>query len=101
MSLSSCGKIRAMDVLPIDAFLPQIISLLPRQGALVLTAEPGAGKTTRVPPAVLEAGILPAHAPRIVVLQPRRIAAKAVAARIAQERGWTLGDQVGYTEAYN
>ena len=65
-------------------------------GALVLTAEPGAGKTTRVPPALLEAGILPAHAPRIVVLQPRRIAAKAVAARIAEEHGWILGDQVGY-----
>ncbi len=96
MSLSSCGKIQPMDVLPIDAFLPQIIALLPRQGALVLTAEPGAGKTTRVPPALLEPGILPAHAPRIVVLQPRRIAAKAVAARIAQERGWTLGHQVGY-----
>ncbi len=96
MSLSSCGKIQPMDVLPIDAFLPQIIALLPRQGALVLTAEPGAGKTTRVPPALLEAGILSASAPRIVVLQPRRIAAKAVAARIADERGWMLGDQVGY-----
>ncbi len=85
-----------MNVLPIDTFLPQIISLLSRQQALVLTAEPGAGKTTRVPPALLEAGILSAGAPRIIVLQPRRVAAKAVAARIAEERGWTLGHQVGY-----
>lgn len=96
MRSTSCGKIHPMNVLPIDTFLPQIISLLSRQRALVLTAEPGAGKTTRVPPALLEAGILTANAPHIVVLQPRRIAAKAVASRIAQERGWTLGNQVGY-----
>ncbi len=96
MRLTSRGKIPAMNVLPIDAFMPQIITLLPRKRALVLTAEPGAGKTTRVPPALVEAGILSASAPRILVLQPRRIAAKAVAARIAEERGWTLGNQVGY-----
>ena len=85
-----------MDNLPIDEFLPRIVAQLARHGSLVLTAEPGAGKTTRVPPGILLAGILPAHAPRILVLQPRRIAAKAVAARIAEERGWKLGEQVGF-----
>ncbi len=85
-----------MDILPIDEFLPQIVALLTRHGTLVLTAEPGAGKTTRVAPGILSAGILPAHAPRIVMLQPRRIAAKAVAARIAEEHGWRLGDEVGF-----
>ncbi len=85
-----------MNVLPIDAFLPEIVSLLQRRRLLVLTAQPGAGKTTRVPPALVEAGILAPHAPQILVLQPRRIAARAVAARIAEERGWQLGRQVGY-----
>ncbi|MGC9259839.1 MAG: ATP-dependent helicase HrpB [Phycisphaerae bacterium] len=82
--------------MPIDGYLPEIIALLRARGTLVLTAQPGAGKTTRVPPAILEARILPAHAPRILVLQPRRMAARAVAARIAAERGWNLGEQVGY-----
>ncbi len=85
-----------MDVLPIDEYLPEIISLLQAHGSLVLTALPGAGKTTRVPPGLLEASLLPAHAPQILVLQPRRIAARAVAARIAEEQGWNLGEQVGY-----
>ncbi len=85
-----------MDILPIDEFLPQIVAQLTEHGSLVLTAQPGAGKTTRVPPGILLAGILPAHAPRILVLQPRRIAAKAVAARIAEERGWKLGEEVGF-----
>ncbi|MGC8625830.1 MAG: helicase-related protein, partial [Phycisphaerae bacterium] len=90
------GRLLGMDVLPIDGYLPEVIALLRARGALVLTAQPGAGKTTRVPPAILEARILPAHAPRILVLQPRRMAARAVAARIAAERGWNLGEQVGY-----
>lgn len=85
-----------MDVLPIDEFLPRIAALLAQHGTLVLTAQPGAGKTTRVPPGILRAGILPANAPRIVVLQPRRIAAKAVATRIAEEQHWTMGREVGY-----
>ncbi len=83
-------------MLPIDEYLPEIISLLQAHGSLVLTALPGAGKTTRVPPGLLEASLLPAHAPQILVLQPRRIAARAVAARIAEEQGWNLGEQVGY-----
>jgi ATP-dependent helicase HrpB len=55
----------------------------------VLSAAPGAGKTTRVPPALLDAG-------PVILLQPRRVAARAVARRIADERGWTLGREIGW-----
>jgi ATP-dependent helicase HrpB len=84
-----------MTELPIDATLPQIVEAL--QGrSLVLVAPPGSGKTTRVPPAILRAGLLSAENPTTIVLQPRRVAARAAAARIADEQGWTLGEEVGY-----
>ena len=57
--------------------------------ALVVTAAPGAGKTTRVPPALVEDGPL-------ILLEPRRVAARAIARRIADERGWTVGGEVGW-----
>ena len=57
--------------------------------AAVIVAAPAAGKTTRVPPALADAG-------RVVVLQPRRVAARAVARRIAEDQGWTLGREVGW-----
>ena len=57
--------------------------------AAVVTAAPGAGKTTRVPPALMDDGA-------VIVLQPRRVAARAIAARIAAERGWTVGREVGW-----
>jgi ATP-dependent helicase HrpB len=82
--------------LPIDPQLPTIVSQARDHRALVLVAEPGAGKTTRVPPALLRAGILGAVHPNIVMLQPRRVAARASAERIAEENGWTLGREVGY-----
>ena len=82
--------------LPIDAFLPEITARLRESRALVLVAEPGAGKTTRVPPAVLRAGLLGADHPNVVMLQPRRVAARASAQRIAEENGWELGGEVGY-----
>ncbi|MGE5243531.1 MAG: ATP-dependent RNA helicase [Betaproteobacteria bacterium] len=56
---------------------------------MVVTAQPGAGKTTRVPPALAGGGPL-------VLLQPRRVAARAIAQRIALERGWTVGREVGW-----
>ncbi|HEX3448212.1 MAG TPA: helicase-related protein, partial [Isosphaeraceae bacterium] len=81
--------------LPIDATLPQILGAL--QGrSVVVVAPPGSGKTTRVPPAILKAGLLSTENPTAIVLQPRRVAARAAAARIADEQGWTLGEQVGY-----
>ncbi len=75
--------------LPVDAFIDTIRQALDRHRAAVLTAAPGAGKTTRVPPALVDQG-------RVLLLQPRRVAARAMARRIADERGWTLGREVGW-----
>ena len=80
--------------LPIDEVLGDVVAGLRATPAAVLRAPPGAGKTTRVPPALL-AGKL-AENGKIVVLQPRRVAARATAARIAFEQGWRLGEEVGY-----
>ena len=75
--------------LPIDVHLPAVVDALAARRAAVLVATPGAGKTTRVPPALVDQG-------RVLVLQPRRVAVRAVAARIAEERGWTLGREIGW-----
>jgi ATP-dependent helicase HrpB len=80
--------------LPIDDVLPELIAALRSGPAAVLIAPTGAGKTTRVPPALLAAGI--GDGQRIVMLEPRRIAARAAARRMAEEGGWTLGREVGY-----
>ena len=77
--------------LPVDAILPAIIDSLNRQPNLVIEAPPGAGKTTRVPPALL--GIVTGE---VVVLEPRRIAARLAARRVAWEIGEQLGKTVGY-----
>ena len=76
--------------LPIEAHLGAIRAHLNRHASLVLIAEPGAGKTTRVPPALLD---LPGQ---ILVLEPRRLAARLAATRVAKERGSRIGDEVGY-----
>ena len=70
--------------LPIDDVLPQIVRAVKARGTCVLVAPPGAGKTTRVPGALLDAGAITGS---IVVLQPRRLAARLAATRIASERG--------------
>jgi ATP-dependent helicase HrpB len=80
--------------LPIDDVLDDVLASLRQSSAVVLRAPPGAGKTTRVPPAMLDAGL--AGSGKIIVLQPRRVAARATAARIAAERGTRLGDEIGY-----
>ena len=85
-----------MTPLPIDPALPAILEQIRAARRLVLVAEPGAGKTTRVPPALLAADLLPADHPTVLLLQPRRVAARASATRIAAEQGWTLGGRVGY-----
>lgn len=77
--------------LPIDALLPSIRESLARTPNLVIEAPPGAGKTTRVPPALLD--IVRGH---VLVLEPRRLAARLAARRVAQELGEKLGDTVGY-----
>ncbi|MBX7116876.1 MAG: ATP-dependent helicase HrpB [Myxococcaceae bacterium] len=79
--------------LPIDALLPQLTETLRRQSTLVLEAPPGAGKTTRVPGAVLP--LLP-PGQEVVVLQPRRLATRLAATRIAEEMGEPVGQTVGY-----
>ncbi len=78
-------------VLPIDSTLPEILSSLKRRSNLVIEAAPGAGKTTRVPPAVLTQ-----VAGQVLVLEPRRIAARMSARRVASERCEELGESVGY-----
>ncbi|HYX92226.1 MAG TPA: helicase-related protein, partial [Myxococcaceae bacterium] len=80
--------------LPIDALLPEIVSALSASRALVLEAPPGAGKTTRVPRALLEAGI--GDGKEILVLQPRRLPTRLAAQRVAEEMGEPLGERVGY-----
>src|SRR5580704_13691866 len=82
--------------LPIDSSLPEIVDLARTRRCLVLVAPPGAGKTTRVPVALVGAGLLSRDHPNLVMLQPRRVAARAAASRIAEENGWTLGGPVGY-----
>jgi len=81
--------------LPIDEVLPQIVSKLSSAQSLVVRAPPGAGKTTRVPGAILDSADFPSDK-KILVLEPRRIAARLAARRIAQERKVKLGGEVGY-----
>ncbi|MGE5546959.1 MAG: ATP-dependent helicase HrpB [Solirubrobacterales bacterium] len=83
-----------MTHLPIDDVLPAIRSALASAPALVLQAPPGAGKTTRVPLALLAEPWLAGR--RIVMLEPRRLAARAAAARMAETLGEGIGDTVGY-----
>jgi ATP-dependent helicase HrpB len=82
-------RIAAVFPLPIDSFIPQIRDALTVDRAVVVTAPPGAGKTTRVPPALVDEGAL-------ILLEPRRVAARAIAQRIASERGWTIGREIGW-----
>lgn len=77
--------------LPIDDFIPAIEEKIKLSGNLVITAAPGAGKTTRLPPALLKA-----VTKKVIVLEPRRMAAIAAAHRIAEEQGWQVSREVGY-----
>src|SRR3954464_14955934 len=85
-----------MTPLPIDDSLPDILAGIRKHRALVLVAPPGAGKTTRVPSAIVRSNLLSNDHPGVIVLQPRRVAARTTAARIAHEQNWTLGEEVGY-----
>src|SRR5271154_4503043 len=79
--------------LPIDAALPELTAALRARNAAVLVAPPGAGKTTRVP--LVLAGETWAKERRILVLEPRRLAARAAAERMAHTLGERVGDTVG------
>jgi ATP-dependent helicase HrpB len=79
--------------LPIDAVLPEVLRTVARSKLLVLEAPPGAGKTTRVPVALLDV-LNPGE--RVLVMEPRRLAARLSAKRVADERGERPGHTIGY-----
>lgn len=77
--------------LPIDKHLAAITDLIQNNPNVVICSTPGSGKSTRIPAALIKQG-----SKKILVLQPRRIAAVSLAERIASENGWQLGNEVGY-----
>lgn len=83
-----------MNTLPIDSLLPALRDALSARHEAVLEAPPGAGKTTRVPLALLDAPWLAGQ--NILMLEPRRLAARAAAERLASELGERVGETVGY-----
>lgn len=83
-----------MNTLPIDAALPALRTALLARDEVVLEAPPGAGKTTRVPLALLSEPWLGSQ--KILMLEPRRLAARAAAERLASELGERVGETVGY-----
>lgn len=84
-----------MNPLPIDPHLPRILDCLKAGHDLILQATPGSGKTTRVPPAILDTDLVSPEQD-VVVLVPRRLAAKMAALRVAEERGEEVGGTIGY-----
>jgi ATP-dependent helicase HrpB len=92
---TSDSRLRTFDTpLPIDAVLDELARTLAGHNAAVLVAPPGAGKTTRVPLALLDAPWL--QGKKIIMLEPRRIAARASAERMAKSLGERAGETVGY-----
>ncbi len=83
-----------MDPLPIHAVISELRAALAEAGAAVLSAPPGSGKTTGVPPALLNEPWLAGRS--ILILEPRRLAARAAAARMAEMRSEAVGETVGY-----
>jgi ATP-dependent helicase HrpB len=93
MDFHETGRVR-LTPLPVWQLEQDILDAVRNCGRLVLVAPTGSGKTTQVPQMLLDSGL--AGQKRIVVLQPRRVAARTVAARVAWERGTPLGQEVGY-----
>jgi len=91
-----CTPLYLYDTLPIQEIRQPLIAALtnPATPNLLIKAPTGSGKSTQVPKFVLDSGILGEK--RVMVLQPRRIAARMLAARVAQERGGRPGEEVGY-----
>lgn len=82
---------KTLSELPIDTVMPEIIEALQKNNSLVLVAPPGAGKTTKLP-LVLKNHITG----KILVIEPRRLAARSAAARMAEELSEALGETIGY-----
>jgi ATP-dependent helicase HrpB len=82
------------DPLPIYEIEQEIVARLRANRRLILSAPTGSGKSTQVPQMLLKHGLLSGG--QVVVLQPRRLAARLLAARVAQELGVPLGREVGY-----
>lgn len=89
-----CPPVSTLSALPIDAVLPALCQALAERDEVVLEAPPGAGKTTRVPLALLEADWLAGQT--ILMLEPRRLAARAAAERLAEQLAEPVGETVGY-----
>jgi ATP-dependent helicase HrpB len=89
------GKSERAQPLPIDPLLPEVVAALRKAQAVVIEAPPGAGKTTRIPRALMESGF--ASAGEILVLQPRRLPARLAAHRVAEELGQAPGRSVGFS----
>ena len=83
-----------MTALPIDAVLPEVREALGAHNRCLLVAQPGAGKTTRAPLALLDA--TPVERGRWLLLEPRRVAARLAASYMAEQRGEAVGQTVGY-----
>ena len=81
--------------LPVDALLSELTAHLRSSTTAIVEAPPGSGKTTRVAPSLMDAALCDSQQ-RVVLLQPRRVAAIATARRIADERNLQLGREVGY-----
>ncbi|NUM57441.1 MAG: ATP-dependent RNA helicase [Bdellovibrionaceae bacterium] len=81
---------KQLELLPIDLHIQEIADLINKHQNVVIKSSPGSGKTTRIPPK------LNTYFKKILVLEPRRIAAISAAKRIATEQGWELGEKVGY-----
>src|SRR3954470_7103887 len=75
--------------LPVDAHIGEIVAHARRERFAVIVAPPGSGKTTRIPPALTHLG-------KTILLQPRRVAARALTRRIAEEQGWMIGEAIGW-----
>ncbi|HYM99067.1 MAG TPA: ATP-dependent helicase HrpB, partial [Aestuariivirgaceae bacterium] len=85
--------------MPVDDVLPELRAALEAHPSAVLVAEPGAGKTTRIPPALENSLWL--RGQRIVMLEPRRIAARAAARYMARLKGEETGDSIGYSVRFD
>src|SRR6267143_7287094 len=79
----------SLDSLPVDPHLDEIVGLVRAERRAIIVAPPGSGKTTRIPPALTALG-------KTILLQPRRVAARALARRIAYEREWKIGEEIGW-----